>query len=119
MSVIAIAEFHGKQPITDLPLRNFRVLPFNVDHAMMAGEITNVLRRDPLDARDAVKDDVKLLAQAVCESIPYVLTEDEKTLTKFARQLEEMGRASVKAVLLADGFDVAWFNNGPRGLPGT
>ena len=119
LSAVVIAEFHGKQPVTDLPLRHFRVLPFNIDHAMMAGELNLVLRRDSADPRDAIKDDVKLLAQAVCMSIPYVLTEDERTLAKFARQLELAGRASVKAVLLKDGFDLAWFNSGQRALPGT
>ncbi len=119
LSAIVVSEFHAKQPITDLPLRNFRVLPFNIDHAMMAGELATLLRRDAADSRDAVKDDVKLLAQAVCTAIPYVLTEDERTLAKFARQLEASGRSAVKAVLLRDGFDAAWFNNGQRGLPGT
>lgn len=119
LSAVVVSEFHAKQPITDLPLRNFRVLPFNIDHAMMAGALQLALRRDPDDSRDAVKDDLKLLAQAVCTAIPYVLTEDERTLAKFARQLEAAGRSTVKAVLLRDGFDLAWFNNGQRGLPGT
>lgn len=119
LSAVVVSEFHAKQAITDLPLRNFRVLPFNMDHAMMAGALQSALRRDPDDSRDAVKDDLKLLAQAVCTAIPYILTEDERTLAKFARQLEAAGRSTVKAVLLRDGFDLAWFNNGQRGLPGT
>ncbi|MDZ7589863.1 MAG: PIN domain-containing protein [Rubrivivax sp.] len=119
LSTVVVAEFHAKQAVTDLPLRNLRVLPFNIDHAMMAGELASALRRDALDPRDAVKDDLKLLAQAVCTSIPYILTEDEKTLAKFARQLELAGRSSVKTVLLRDGFELAWFNNGQRGFPGT
>lgn len=119
LSAVVVSEFHAKQPITDLPLRNFRVLPFNIDHAMMAGELASTIRRDPGDLRDAVKDDLKLLAQAVCTAIPFVLTEDERTLTKFARQLEDAGRSGVKAVLLRDGFDLAWFNNGQSSLPGT
>ena len=119
LSAVVISEFHAKQPITDLPLRNFRVLPFNIDHAMMTGELSSAIRRDPSDPRDSVKDDLKLLAQAVCTAIPYVLTEDERTLAKFAKQLEVAGRSGVKAVLLRDGFDRAWFNNGQQGLPGT
>lgn len=113
LSAVVVSEFHAKQPITDLPLRNFRVLPFNIDHAMMAGELASALRRD------AVKDDLKLLAQAVCTSIPYVLTEDESTLAKFARQLEAAGKSSVKAVLLKDGFESAWFENGQGRIPGA
>lgn len=117
LSAVVVSEFHAKQPITDLPLRNFRVLPFNIDHAMMAGELAAVVRRDASDLRDSVKDDLKLLAQAVCTSIPYVLTEGERTLSKFARQLEAAGRSTVKAVLLRDGFDMAWFNDGQMRIP--
>jgi predicted nucleic acid-binding protein len=119
LSAIVISEFHAKQPITDLPLRHFRVLPFNIDHAMMAGDLAAELRRDPGDGRDAVKDDMKLLAQAICTSIPYILTEDERTLAKFARQLAVLRGIRMHAVLLRDGFDQAWFNNGQSGLPGT
>lgn len=32
-SVIAAAEFAIKQPITDLPYRNFRCIPFNLAHS--------------------------------------------------------------------------------------
>ena len=60
-----------------------------------------------------------MLAQAVCTSIPYVLTEDESTLAKFARQLEAAGKSSVKAVLLKDGFETAWFDNGQGRIPGA
>lgn len=119
LSAVVVSEFHAKQPITDLPLRNFQVLPFNIDHAMMAGELVNTLRRDPGDPRDAVKDDVKLLAQAICTAIPFVLTEDERTLAKFARQLQSAGRTAVTAVLLRDGFDMAWFDGGQARLPGA
>jgi len=31
LPTVVVAEFAIKQPIADLPLRNFRVLPFNLD----------------------------------------------------------------------------------------
>ena len=34
LSTIVISEFQVREAINDLPLRNFVVLPFNVDHAM-------------------------------------------------------------------------------------
>ena len=37
LSTIVISEFQVRQSINDLPLRNFVVLPFNVDHAMRCG----------------------------------------------------------------------------------
>ena len=59
LSTIVISEFQVKQAINDLPLRNFVVLPFNVDHAMRCGLILRQMSRDPGDDRVKVKDDFK------------------------------------------------------------
>lgn len=82
LSVIAASEFQVKQAVTDLPLRNFEVLPFNIDHAMTAGLLMRNLQRDADDDRSAVKDDIKLVAQAICQSLTHILTEDAQTLVK-------------------------------------
>ena len=119
LSAIAASEFQVKQAVTDLPLRNFEVLPFNIDHAMQAGLLMRDLKRDAGDDRGAVKDDMKLIAQAICESLTHILTEDAQTLVKYVRRLADAGQCSVRTILLADGFDAAWFDNGQRGLPGT
>lgn len=119
LSAIAASEFQVKQAVTDLPLRNFEVLPFNIDHAMTAGLLMRGLRRDSGDDRGAVKDDIKLVAQAICQSLTHVLTEDAQTLVKYVRRLRDGGQCTLQTILLADGFDQAWFNNGQRGLPGT
>ena len=119
LSAIVASEFQVGQAVTDLPLRNFEVLPFNIDHAMTAGLLLRELRRDAGDDRVAVKDDVKLIAQAVCESLTHVLTEDEQTLTKYVRRLNDLGRSSISCILLANGFDAAWFDNGQVRIPGT
>jgi predicted nucleic acid-binding protein len=116
LSTIAISEFHGKQSVNDLPLRNFIVVPFNVDHAMTTGELNNVLRglavaAAPGDPRDAVKDDVKLIAQAVCESITHVITEDACTLSKYLDRLRVAGELDVRSILLKDGYQRSQFNN--------
>ncbi len=116
LSAIVASEFQVKQAVTDLPLRNLQVLPFNIDHAMTAGNLMRVLQRDPGDDRAAVKDDVKLLAQMVCESISHILTEDRNTLAKHLGRLNDLGESTAKAILLMDGFDAAWFNGGQRGL---
>ena len=100
-------------------MRNFITLPFNVDHAMTAGLLMQQLQRDEGDLRAVVKDDVKIIAQAVCESITHVLTEDRRTLAKYVQRFSDAGHASLKAVLLAEGFDAAWFSDGQRGIPGT
>jgi predicted nucleic acid-binding protein len=119
LSVIAISEFQVKQAVDDLPMRNFEVLPFNHDHAVKAGLLMRDLHHDAGDNRQGVKDDIKLIAQADCESLTHILTEDAQSLVKYLRRFNDAGRCQVKSILLADGFDAAWFNNGQRGLPGT
>jgi predicted nucleic acid-binding protein len=119
LSAIVASEFQVGQAVTDLPLRHFEVLPFNIDHAMTAGLLLRELRRDSGDDRAAVKDDVKLIAQGVCESLTHVLTEDEQTLTKYVRRLREAGRCSLQCILLAEGFDPAWFDGGQARIPGS
>jgi hypothetical protein len=37
LSTVVASEFQVRQSITDLQLRNFIVLPFNIDHAMACG----------------------------------------------------------------------------------
>lgn len=77
------------------------------------------LQRDAGDDRSAVKDDIKLVAQAICQSLTHILTEDAQTLVKYVRRLNDEGQCALQTILLADGFDMAWFDNGQRGLPGT
>ncbi|NJN00651.1 MAG: type II toxin-antitoxin system VapC family toxin, partial [Aquincola sp.] len=87
LSTIVVAEFSIKQSVLDLELRNFIGLPFNIDHAMKAGQIWNLLDRQADDAKSVVKDDVKLIAQCACESgISHLLTGDER-LAKRLRAL--------------------------------
>ncbi len=73
--------------------------------------------RDAGDDHSSVKDDIKLVAQAVCESITNVLTEDKNTLAKYVNRLRAAGVISVRPIVLADGFDAAWLNNGQAELP--
>ncbi len=107
-SAIVAAEFGIKQPITDLPLGNFRVLDFNVPHGRVAANLWNVLgQRDAEDNRAVVRDDVKLLAQASHEGIGFILTEDASTLHKYCERLRSSGHLQTRAVVLKNGFDAS------------
>jgi hypothetical protein len=116
LSTVVISEFQVRQAVNDLPLRNFVVLPFNIDHAMRCGLIIRQMAREPEDDRVRVKDDFKLLAQCDCESISHLLSEDGSTLAKYVGRARDTGLASTKVVLLRDGFDIAWFENGQARL---
>jgi predicted nucleic acid-binding protein len=108
LSSIVIAEFEVKQPITDLPLRNMLVLPFNVDHARACGLMTGLINRSKTDDRVRVKDDLKLIAQCACEGISHLLTEDSNTLVKYMQSSNQ----PTKPILLKHGFDLSHFDGG-------
>lgn len=116
-SSIVAAEFAIGQPITDLPLKNFRAIPFNIPHSVDAARLWNALDRDKGDNRAVVRDDIKLMAQAAHESIPFIMTEDASTLYKYCERLRNAGLISTRAIKLVDGFDsCALREDGQRGL---
>ena len=81
LSTIVIAEWCVKGDFDELPVRNLRVLPFNVDHARRAGPLMGALLKAREQAgpeeRNVVLNDVKLLAQAEATiGITHILTKD-------------------------------------------
>lgn len=116
LSAIVISEYQVRQAINDLPMRNFIVLRFNVDHATACSLLVRAMPRDAGDDRVRVKDDFKLIAQCQCEGLTHVLTEDANTLAKYLGRLQDEGRLQTRSVVLIDGFDAAWFDNG-QGRP--
>jgi predicted nucleic acid-binding protein len=127
LSTIAIAEFSVKQVIPDLIYANCIVLPFNVDEAIETARIHTLLddankasakTSKPSEAseRTALKDDLKLIAQAHKNEINFVLTEDKATFQKTVVRLSAMGHSALKVVLLIDGFDSTLFTGGQHSL---
>ena len=107
-SAIVAAEFGIKQPITDLPFKNFRILPFNIPHSIEAARIWNLLDgRDSGDNRSVVRDDMKIIAQALHEKIPFILTDDAKTFYKYCERLRSSNNLNIRAIKLVDGFDTS------------
>lgn len=105
-SVIVAAEIAIKQPITDFPLKNFRILPFNITHSIEAARIWNLLGgHDAGDNRAVVRDDVKIIAQAIRQEIPFILTEDASTFYKYCERLRTTHSLNIRAIKLVDGFD--------------
>lgn len=109
-SAIVAAEIAIKQPITDFPLRNFLNIPFNITHSIEAARIWNLLGgHDAGDNRAVVRDDVKIIAQALCENIPFILTEDASTFYKYCERLRTLHSLNIRAIKLVDGFDFSAF----------
>lgn len=118
LSAIAASEFEVKQRISDLPLRNFTVLPFNIEHAIQCGLLFAATARDAGDDRVAFKDDLKLIAQCDVEGITHILTEDVHTLAKYVQRMHGGVFKRMTVVALNEGFEAAWFSAGQRALQG-
>ena len=116
LSTIAASEFHQKQAVTDLPLDAIQTLPFNLIDAMRAAELDFTLYKGTSGVtRDSLKDDFKLLGQVKANDIAFVITEDERSLYKFCRELRAKHALYARAVKLDDGFDKSHFEpNGQR-----
>ncbi len=111
LSTIAAAEFHQKQPVTDLPLDAIVVLPFNLDDAMQAAQLDFAqFKGTPGVTRDALKDDFKLLGQAKVQDLAFVITEDASSLYKYCAALRAQSALRTRAIKLEDGFDKSHFN---------
>lgn len=117
-SSIVAAEIAIKQPITDLPLKDFRMISFNIPHAIEAAKIWTELRGVLSEqSRSVARDDVKLMAQAIHENIPFILTEDASTLYNYCERIRVCRKINFRAIKLIDGFDVCALRlDGQKGL---
>lgn len=73
ISTIAIAEYCVKGDVTDLPLKNMLIVPFNFDHAIRAGKMIGEVYAEKkkrgaiITPRAVVPNDTKMFAQADVE----------------------------------------------------
>lgn len=108
ISVVAAGEFEVGEPVSDLPLQNFRVQPYNLPHAIRAAALFRTLREEATatteDRRPVIINDLKIIAQAAEDQIPIILTEDANTLSRLAARLRQRGVVSVDVLLLKEGF---------------
>jgi predicted nucleic acid-binding protein len=85
VSTISIAEYCVRGSVDQLPLKNLEVLPFNLNHAVRAGEFANLVfekrKTLKLDNRLIIPNDTKLFAQAHVErQITHFATSDEECI---------------------------------------
>ncbi|HVW59029.1 MAG TPA: hypothetical protein VHC48_03305 [Puia sp.] len=84
ISTVAISEYCVKGRLEELPLRNLRILPFNLPHAVRAGDFARRVfdQRSALHLpnRKIVPNDTKLFAQADIEQeIGFYLSSDTES----------------------------------------
>lgn len=115
LPAVVVSEFYIKQEIPPDILQCCVVLPFNWDDAVKAATLDFTTLDRQGAQRDALKDDVKIIAQAVVKDAAYVITDDKNSFHRFAGHLIRTGQVRFKAISLADGFDKAFFDlNGQR-----
>lgn len=86
ISTISIAEYCVKGKIDELPLRNVKIIPFNLNHAQKTGEFAeaifeeNKISHEKLFPRAIIPNDSKLFAQAdLDKEITHFVTSDART----------------------------------------
>ena len=87
-SSISVAEYCVRGKFDELPLKNLRILPFNFDHGIKAGEFARTVFEDRgrlnLTHRNIIPNDSKLFAQADWdESVKHFVTSDEECIKVF------------------------------------
>lgn len=110
LPTIVASEFGIKQPVTDLPLHNFKILPFNLAEAILCAELNSAYYRQisGVGQRDAVKDDFKIIAQAEDQNAAFLLTEDVNSMSAYCNRLKSESKISFKVIELAKGFDISF-----------
>ena len=115
ISVIAAGEFEVGQPVSDLPLQNFRIQPYNLQHAVRAASLFRTLRETSVpvteERRAIIINDLKIIAQAEEEGLSAILTEDGNSLSRFVQRLRSKNAVSVGVLLLSDGFSPGALSN--------
>ena len=82
LSTVSVAEYCVRGSIEELPLKNLEILPFNLNHAVKAGEFAHLVfdkkKTLNLGNRLIIPNDTKLFAQAHVEKeITHFATSDE------------------------------------------
>jgi hypothetical protein len=114
LSTIVASEFCVRQEIDPQILRCCVILPFNWDDAQQVAHLDWKAVRPPGVERDALKDDIKIIAQAARIDAEFVITDDSESFYRYCETFKTAGKVSFKAIKLEDGFDRAFFNGGQR-----
>lgn len=97
-STISIAEFCARDEFENLPIKDLQIIPFNVDHARIAGKFANSIFIQKIESQTDVRpraiipNDSKLFAQAhLDKTITHFVTSDSesgKTIALLNKQIK-------------------------------
>lgn len=110
LPTICYAEYLARE--TEVPaylLNQMKLLPFDPESAVIAGEIER--SRLSVDVgnttRIALKDDIKIIANASQNHVLGIVTEDTSSMVRYVRRAAESvpSVAGLKTLTLSNGFD--------------
>lgn len=117
LSAIVVSEFEVRQSIDEAVRRACFPLVFDFDAAALAARFDREREREPGITRQAVKDDLKIIAQAVAKAVAFVISDDHDTFAKYVGRLQEQSEGvEFTMLLLRDGFDAGNFRAGGKDL---
>ena len=116
LSTIVVSEFSVKQQIPDEIRLACILLPFNWADAIRSAKFDNTREKEEGVERQAVKDDIKILAHAACQDVEFVIADDKNTFFKYAVALRDKGLVKFTAINLESGFDISHFNQGQQDM---
>ena len=110
VSAVCYAEYLAKaDALAAFVLNAVEVVSFNAEAAALAGKIHRARLRVQTDGvpRDALKDDIKIIASACTTHAAAIAHCDGSSMSKFiARAGESFSEAKhLRSILLSDGFD--------------
>jgi hypothetical protein len=116
LPTIVVSEFQLRQEIPPVILRSCIILPFNWNDALKAADLDFTQFKKEGQDRVALKDDIKIIAQAAVIKASHLITEDEETLFRYAATLRLKGKLDLRVIVLGKGFDESFLNDGQREL---
>lgn len=110
VSAVCYAEYLAKaDALAAFVLNAVEVVSFNAEAAALAGKIQRVRLQVQTDGvpRDALKDDIKIIASACTTHVAAIAHCDGSSMSKFiARASESISEARhLMSILLSEGFD--------------
>ena len=102
---IVVSEYHIKGPIPNYVYNQCILAPFNLDDAQAAAELGPLLaQRTSGEPRVCLKDDLKIIAQALVLGAEFTICDDHETFHKYVGRAAQHASSRLRSLVLKEGF---------------
>jgi hypothetical protein len=109
LSTVVVSEYEVGHHLSEKVISACVPIEFGWADAMRAAEFESYREKEEGIQRQAVKDDIKIIAQAVGKNVAFAITDDHNTFAKYSEKLRQAKRVNFKTLALRDGFSTAHF----------